>query len=636
MKYCFHALAVTVALAAAALPIGCDGGGATKESKGPKIEEKIEQASALQQEAEAAGADKVDPEAFEAAVKKLEAAQSLNAEGKEKPANSKVGGAIKDFKELLARAGESKKFEEEAAVSKKDADKTVAALKREKVDENAPEAFKEIESLIAAADQNLKSGVATKLFDAKRSYDRVKDMATQARKDARENKDYKAKSEEQRKLAAEAEGKAVQANAEKIALSEMTQGRRALRTGDEAAKEAKFRNAFDEFRRAEDSFNSALQQASSDLASAGNPPPAGGVAIVDVPAPEESAKKKRGKAAAAAPPDTEKPPELEEVPPEPGAISAEDEIFLVQNINKLINSGVDIVYDQTSGELTVEYLFGDQLRVDVIYPLGPIPPKQVYWKDPQLRIGSKDIKNEADKKALSHSFNANTSGMFLLPIPFRDHVTVEYRLEVGMMDSAGGMTCMTMASKDGKSYVGANFGTVEVWANGAKRGTTPPKEAAKRRSPNMWFLKDGRNMRIEYKPSDKPADAGKKSMVRILIEGQEDLEEVSASKPFPSRSGFVGFTWSRTKFNVRGLKISGKLDKQAAVQALKKKMGVKEGDGDAAPAGKSVKKSVAPKRPEQDGGESGGDGATVDGESKPKAKKPAKPKKEADETATEF
>ena len=100
-----------------------------------------------------------------------------------------------------------------------------------------------------------------------------------------------------------------------------------------------------------------------------------------------------------------------------------------------------------------------------------------------------------------------------------------------------------------------------------------------RRSPNYWFTKieqDGVGMRITYK-TEEDSSGKKKAEVNIWYH-TDDIDQgeapISIMNKIPERKGLVGFSWRDTKFSVKSLKVTGKLDKEAAVAFLREKLGI--------------------------------------------------------------
>ena len=98
--------------------------------------------------------------------------------------------------------------------------------------------------------------------------------------------------------------------------------------------------------------------------------------------------------------------------------------------------------------------------------------------------------------------------------------------------------------------------------------------------PNRWFTKIRPvRMKVVYKPDEKDSS---KSVMEIWydIDADDPLfdEPPINTHEVPRRSGYVGFAWTAMMFKARGLKISGKLDKPAALRLIREKLGVPQGE----------------------------------------------------------
>ncbi len=608
MTYRSRLLPISLALAFLA---GCDSS-ADKDKKGAVAEKSMQDAQNLLEEARAAGTDKIAAEEFEAQSKKLEDAQKLIDEGKADKAVTRLKSASNVLKELIQRSADFKKQQATATDSKKKAEAAVAAAKKQGIDAAAPEAWEEVTRLLEKANADLQD--PKRASGASSNFAEVLNRLKTAKQSADEAKLWKEKAEAQMKATKEREGEAVK---ERASPSDLTVARQFSLEAESDFKGGKFQEAFTGFQKAEVAFAEALSRAkeakevalsNQPMPEPANPAPSdpgAGVAkkVDPPPAPEEPATDVEKKAA----------------PEEPGAVagkvaegelSPEDEDFLVKNVSKFCSKR-PVEYDPGSGMITVEYPFGDEMKKDLLFPQGMIP-SHIAYRDPTMQIGSKQAKGQ---KEVGVTFLGNTGGLFLFPFPFKETVTMEYNVQIGMMKSEGTLTAILMSSKDAKSYIGANFGTVEFWQNGRLARAAPPLDPKYKKSPNMWFSKTelgGVGMRIMLEPHKD----GKRSQVKIFYNTAVSEDEPINIQALPSRSGFAGFAWSSTKFYITMFKITGKLDKPAAVKLLKEKLGAAQEEDAANPK--------APKAPKKEAGSEESAGAPAGEE------KSAKPKKTAD------
>src|ERR1041385_1950692 len=183
---------------------------------------------------------------------------------------------------------------------------------------------------------------------------------------------------------------------------------------------------------------------------------------------------------------------------EPSPLTAEEETFLAENLRVLMPSGVPFTYDRATGTFSVTYEYGDQLRKDVSFP-GGYDQRFYKWKE-NPRPGQ-FLPFRPNEPVPGMSFEGNTTGSLLLPIPFQDQVTLEYALEIGVMTPGPHLSALVMASSDGQSACAANFGTVEVWREGKSFSADPPTDPSCRGSPRRWFTRiRAVGMKVEFKP----------------------------------------------------------------------------------------------------------------------------------------
>ena len=583
----------------------CGPSGAEKKEKTAALEKRITDAQELHDEAQSLGADKLFAEDFETAAKKLADAQELIQGDKADKAGTRITSALSAFKDLIKRTGDLKKNQAAAGEAKKKVEKAIAKAKLDKVDVDAQEAFEEMDKRKATADAEYSD--PKKVASAEKSYNRVLEMIQEAGGKARESRAMKEKAETELKIAKEKEAQAKEARADEFAADDMNRGQTAIRDADDAFKNGRYQDAFDGYRGAQNIYteakmrsNEAVEMKKGLVAEGSAEPKAGEGTPKDAPPPETvppTDAKGVAKGSGEAQPKAEKgdkPVEPGEAPPrDPGPEgSVDDDTFLQQNIAKFTEgSKVDFTFDIGSGMYTVEYPFGDLLRKDVIIP-RPFNPKHIEWKENigGTTMGSKEAKGQ--EKSMGFSFGANTDGFFLFPVPFTEDVTLEYGANLGVMDSNGSLAVVLMSSRDGKTYYAANFGTIEWAMGGPPKPVRGPPSKEYQKSPNYWFSKTKTiGMKIEYKPLPKDA---KRSQISIFYD-TGDTEKPINLAPVPSRSGYAGFYWYRTKFVIRGLKISGKVDKQLAVKALREKIAAAEGGAGtgAAPKPKAEKKPAA-------------------------------------------
>ncbi len=196
---------------------------------------------------------------------------------------------------------------------------------------------------------------------------------------------------------------------------------------------------------------------------------------------------------------------------------AEEEAFLRANFQRLCGEAVPS-YDPATGEFAVEYSDGSALRQDAIFP-EPGDRKNVVWIDPEDPVDFNrphlPLPDPYAEERKTFVFHGGKSGSFLFPWPFEGSVTLEVKLQVGLKRSDGGIWPVSRSAKDGPSRTMAN----------------------------LW--------------------PGKRGGECIRVRQDFDLS---------AGGGRVGLRWKDVKFTVRGLRISGKIDRKEAVRILREKL----------------------------------------------------------------
>jgi hypothetical protein len=554
------------------------------------IENLQEDAAAALEKAKEAGAEELFAEDFEKQAAKIEQATAAIEEGGDKTkATNSYKTAISQLRRLEKNAAALQKVRGQAIEAKTAADEAEQKARESKTDVDAPREFKAARDEVARAEGYLKSVEEQKLLQAERSFKRAADLFAEANTAAAGNRDVKERAKEEKEAMLKAKAKAQGAEAEKLVATEWTAACQVERQAESEFKAGNYQRAYDSFRQAEQDFAGAASRADQQkqLAAANQPNPAPAPAPVEPenivqPAPE------------ATPPDAPRTPEpaVEPVPP-PADLSDEDG-FLLANYQKL-GRGVQ-GYDPGSGAVTIAYNLGSDLRRDITHPNPKLPYNEKFLKFVEPMVNQEDVKREQQEgnSQYSFTFSGNTQGFFLIPIPLKGSMTMDYVINLGLMDSTGGMSAVFYSDASGANSYGLDFITPWKRTNGGapKRfpNITNPKLT---KNPNTWFDKvNPVPMRLEVAPH--PDKEGSSRIQVFYKYGQDEGEKPASILEIKGEaSGYVGFQWNRVAFNVRALKITGTLDKKAAIEILKKKMGIKDSPPAKSPSGAESAKPAA-------------------------------------------
>ncbi|MBI4585155.1 MAG: hypothetical protein HY717_14175 [Planctomycetes bacterium] len=518
------------------------------------------------------GADKAFQQDFESARTKLEAAEKLFIEGKEPESAPKFRDAKRAFARLEKQLEEFKKRAEGALVAQKEVEKTKAELLSKKVDANAPRQFKEAQKTYEQGVALVRSGDPRKIPQAEQLFKQALNQFNDAGQVAKENLSYKNKADGEKKEMLEMKAKAVEAEAEKLAAQAMLDAKQQERAAEADYKEGSFQRAYEGYKQAVQSYAFAVEQANSIKAISGANQPAEG----EKKEVAESGKTVPEKSAVPQPEKLEKPEAAE---------ADSDDLFLADNIKKLA-AGIT-GYDAVSGELTLTYHIGDILKKDIVILNLPKPE---YLRFREL-MGPDKKTLQGQEEDLGMSFEVNTLGFFLIPIPFLNEFTVEYKMELMMMKNEGSFSVVFFSDDKGKNQWQGDWVTFRQFTATGVPKSFYTSDKSKAISPNKWFIKTEKvGMLVHSEPSPKSPDKKLLFSVYYRVEDPAELpapsNQIEVPLPKGGYSGYVGFYWKDVKARIRNLIIKGIIDKPATVKKLQEKLGIKpEAGGDTAKDG---------------------------------------------------
>jgi chemotaxis protein histidine kinase CheA len=356
----------------------------------------------------------------------------------------------------------------------------------------------------------------------------------------------------------------------------------------------------------------ALAQAQSAPAPGTGTPPEGGEEVPPPPPVAPGPSPAGGPGIAVAPPPTSLSlPEGFDPQQYPQELDAEDEEFLLENYRKLSNAGV-IEYDPATGMVQLDYQEGRACQKDL--DVTRVPKKEYITYKPPDMTNDRNLDPADRKKYAPFSFQGNTQGVVSFPVPFRYYVRVEWYMQILTMDNNATFNVYTMYNPK------RSTGYMTNWVGvGTTKGAPPPRNTPPTflRPANEWFNKQKQiPMVVEYRmPDPAKAEAGPlKSGLLTNIYNNDDSEAEGDGRYTTKLSsaqytrGLVGFGWSRAKFSVVELKISGILDKEAAVEILRAKL---KKPRPKAPKEKVAKEDKKKPAPEGEAPPAGGDNPTA-------------------------
>lgn len=586
----------------------CGGGDSDPSSKGDTVNvlELMDEAETLIAEARSAGMQKLAAEDFERIEKQIEKGSDLIDKGDRDAARKQLRLATNRLKSYIAGREKVKTAVAAMAPIRKEAEAAKKKADASKAKTSAATEYEEAARALAEATKTLE-GASTdrEVADAQRLFEEAKTNFTRAVEIAKENETYRQRAAAEKEAMAGWKKKAEERGAEEKAMQEWVLAAQKERAADDLFQRGDFPRAVDAYMETARLFTNAIDsvQAKEDqekmLADAAAQEKAFLEAAQGAEAGEAEGTEGlegtgEGDALSldptpAGPPgaDVAMPPGPDTAPPMPSSIplfdgyapadypqevSAEDEALLATGYKGLVPSGM-IEYDPATGAVRLDYEVGEDCRKDHIKltPNTIIEFKSAFQPTPMRGMEAKERRQQTP-----FSFAGNTQGFIYFPVPFKYHVRVEFDMQVLTMDANGTFTVAPMMDPRKRNGYALQWLSLGFLQAGVPKVATP-KIPPYNKVADSWFDKTRAvPMLVEYRmpDPDKAGDATASGRISITYDvgGVDVANGVSTTR---YTDGVVGFHWSRTKFEVKSLTITGILDKKAAVALLKAKAGGK-------------------------------------------------------------
>lgn len=561
-------------------------------------------------EAQKSGMKKVDPTGFSRIEKRISDAEAAYDAGEETSAKTKLvlaKNALESFLEERDRALKAvedlAELREKVDAAKKKAEETEASVYAVNLYKQATEAYDEAQTALKEALS------VDDVAMAERNLQQAEVVFGQAAMMAAENKALRGQAEEAKKQLAEWKKRAEDMGAKEKAAPQWLDASTAESNADAVFARGEFQmalNAYqDALRRYGDVIATIQQQeqmakamedtrkaheayAAQQAAEAGGQQPGAEAAMVDpsdpvAPPPgglvTDPAEAMKGLDMTPGGPETATP-QLSSItvvdgfdPTQyPQEIDADDEAFLQLHYKKLTDSG-KLEYDPMSGAATIDYTAVDDVKQDLIKasPASIVEYKHPFQQQPTVGLPGQPVPRQ--RAQTPFSFAGNTQGFVLFPIPFKYYVRMEYYLDVLTMDMKGTFAATVMYDASKRAGFAAQWLSIGVMQGATPKvgGAPPPYNQVADR----WFDKTRPiPMKVEFQMPDprKGGAALRSGLFTVTYDVGADKEAVNAVSSKKYTEGMVGFHWSRTKFEVKNLVITGILDKETAVTILRKKL----------------------------------------------------------------
>lgn len=607
-----------------------------------------EEVQKLLDDAQKAGMAKLAAPQLDRAKSQAEDGDQALEAGKEADARKKYVAARKSLKSFLADVDKRKAALEKVAPLRKDLEAAKKKAEAAKADSNAKDAYQAaLQTYKQALEELDKAGTAADVERTSARLQQAKREIEAAIEAAEENARYRKLAERQKKEAETWKAKAQERKADEVAPDSWLAAVQSEADAADWFERGDFRAAADYYKSTAQLFVAALQAVDrkDELAKAE------AEAAEREKAYLEGLKAAEGGAGDLDPSRVEleptepsvgvKPPPVEAVAPPPGPaeaapatatievfenydpsaypqeLDAEDEAFLELNYRSLVDSGL-IQYDPASNAVRLEYAVGTDFKKDAIV-LNPAT--KVEYESALRLVDTRKLSPEERKKQSPFVFSGNTIGFIAIPVPFRFYVRIEYTMQILVMDRTGTFTAIVMldrARRD-RGYA-AQWLNVGVLRDGVPQvGGAPGKYAG---PADLWFAKTRPvPMLVEFRMPDpkKGGDPTKSGRLTVTYDAGA-AEAISTSAALKNyQAGLVAFQWSRTKFEVRDLLVTGILDKKGAVEILRKKLGKPKAPGSEKPSAPASKKPAPKPKPAPAEEPAGGDEESASGGEEPGA-----------------
>ncbi len=572
---------------------GCDGDSSTSKTKPGEDSSKLQgSVDELLEQVKKGGAQKSSPEEMEKIASFLDKAAVASEKGKATEVSKNLRLAEKALKSIAAeqeKVQEAAKALEPLKTAAEDAKKQADA---QRAAQNAPETYQRGLDALAKAKEAAAKRTPASLPQAQSHYTRAEESFQEAAQSAKENELARLEAEEEKKAMLVQKAKATEKDAEHKAAVEWNLAGQNERQADRQLSRGDFASARETFKVTQSQYAEALQALlRSEEEASRNKPVADSQLAAQQPEPSTlqtpPGEPNSTQASTPEPAVTVQQPVKAAVPTSTASINfpenfdpaapylkqeldSEDEEFLLMNFAKLCPSG-RLEYDHFSAAASIDYTVGDDVQKDVTFPDPTMKKTHVLFKTPAAP-GAKPLDAAQRRQQSAFSFQGNTKGMILFPIPFRFYCRVDFFMQVHVMDQANNFSVLVMNTPGKGGYMTDWCRTGTTTALSSKG--IPP---AFLKSSNDWFDKlHQKPMLVQYVLTTPKT--GTLTNVYNNEEGASELEDkltVKLSTAQYSR-GKVGFKWNRVKFSVIGLRITGLLDKQAAVDMLRTKLKVKK------------------------------------------------------------
>ncbi|HVR73803.1 MAG TPA: hypothetical protein VMT52_05700 [Planctomycetota bacterium] len=551
---------------------------ASEEENGGSTDEIAEEVEANREKAKKLGAEQSFSDTVAVIDRFIASAEDSEGEAstkKYKQANSRLKRLIDDQLKLNEDVKKLAPVLAGVEAAKKQAEAAKAA-------ENSPVLYKEGQDLHKKATDALTKPTPESVHLASRSLLQAKDRFDQAAISAADSILYRKGAEEEKAAMLKYKEMAQAKQADEKAAADWLQARQAEREADRYFALAEFQTATEIYRQATRQFQGAVQAVQSDEENRLMMEKMEAEAVASAAQQERFASSQAAEAdpvpfeprgtPVAVPIQTPVPqaaPLLGGGAPIPEGfdpevfkqdLDAEDEAFLTEHYRKLTPSGI-IQYDVSTGAVSLDYTLGKDVKADAL-----LPGMQKAWINfKPLFAPSRNQTPEEQRENAAYSFEGNTQGLMIFPVPLRFFARIEWDMGIGTMDNSASFNVLSMYDMKKKGAFMTDWLRIGIMRAGLPRLSSKGLDPQFLKPANEWFLKTRDiPMKVEYQMSDLKTG---KFTVTYDVDGDDEVKQSITGTNYTR--GYIAFKWSRVKFRVVALRISGILDKEEAVAKLR-------------------------------------------------------------------
>ena len=515
-------LTLPIALAGCSSASDEDGEGGASGGDITALEDQQAAVEALMASAKEKNADVFARTEYSAGANYLEQAIGYIEEGNARKAKSRLKAANKKFTTAIASSEKAAGRMKEVQGQLTKLTEAFAAADKVNAKELSAGEYTDAVKNREKANKLIGDGDATK---AKRYLTYALNSLERAISDSEGNSRKRSRAEEEKALMAQTRQKAIDAQAEELAMREMEYAQDRVRQAERSFEDGDFEEAIRSWIDARRAYIDAIDAAQSAIArnnGGGENISNGGSSDTDTP-------------------------EVGEIDiPDIGI--GDGGVNIASGIGSLFHGTA--VYEADKGVLRLDWADGSEFQKDVIRLQGK--PTHTHFQGVE-GVGTED-----------YIIAGNTLGYYVINSSFEDGVRIKATVQFQLLLDKPFFEFVVMSNK-GSSFYGIPYGVgAKIYEDGlvtaSARSVLSPYD---KKMPKDWVQK---RTPYEFEIIYRKAEEKEKGILQVFINGEESCRV----KTDRYRKGFPGLRWGDTKFIVESLEVSGFLDEEWATEALER------------------------------------------------------------------